>query len=473
MMLSIPDWSPELFDEVGLNETSVAELWPLLRQYLDYYEHCFSRRAQQFNAETYVKGLLNESENKTIEAIALYYRDEKAVRTMQMFLKDAPWDDSLMKRLYQARVLDTVNDPEGMLTIDGSDHVKKGSNSAGVARQYCGRLGKVENCQAGVYIGYSGKDGYGLLDSRLYLPEAWFDEKHKELWDSCDIPNGTEFQTKLQLALNMIHELEQNHGFQFKWVGCDGVFGCDAEFRKALPESTFFFADIHCNQRVFLERPQWVLPERNGSRGRTPSRLVPSVQSVQVSSIAEDDSLPWEEVTLMEGSKGPVYTLVKYCRVIECVDDKDGEDLWLYIRIYENGQIKYALCNAPADMDIQSLHYAATLRWPIEQSFQECKSYLGMSDYETRSYTAWHRHMLLVMVAHLFVLEVRKQFKKKTETGEVHPILTMPQALALIIAAIPQDHNPILKALKNVAFYKKSYAKSYRSHRKKRCDNTA
>lgn len=335
MMLCIPDWSEELFAEVGLNETSVAGLSQSLIQYLDYFKPCFSRKAQQENGETYIKGLLSDLDRKSIEPIALRYRDEKAVRTMQLFLKESPWDDSLMKQRYQERVFTTANDPEGMITIDGSDHAKKGSNSAGVARQYCGSRGKVENCQAGVYIGYSGKNGYGLLDSRLYLPEIWFDEKHKELWESCDIPENTEFRTKPQLALDMILDVQKHHAFQFKWVGCDGAFGCDAKFRNALPESVLFFADIHSNQRVFRKRPQWSLPERKGKRGKAPTKLVPSVPAVPVSVIANDASLPWEEVILMEGAKGPVRTLVKYCRVFELRDDKDGEELWLYMRKFE------------------------------------------------------------------------------------------------------------------------------------------
>ena len=414
MMLNKPDWSPELFAEAGLNEDAVAALWPKLCEYFDHFSECFAQAAQQCNAETYIKGLLSNLERKSIEPIALRYRDENAVRTMQMFQKDSPWDDVLMKDKYQSRVLAAAGDP-GMITVDGSDHAKKGVKSAGVARQYCGRLGKVENCQAGVYLGYSGKDGYGLLDSRLYLPEIWFDEEHRALWNSCDIPKETVFLTKPQLAMTMIREAERRHGLPFKWVGCDGAFGCDAEFRKMLPESVYFFADIHCNQRVFLERPQWRIPERKSNRGKAPSKLVPSVAPVPVSAIAESDCIAWEEITLMDGAKGPVRTLVKYCRVVEIIDGRDQEEVWLYIRKYENGQIKYSLSNAPSDIDAHSLHHAATLRWPIEQAFQECKSYLGMSDYETRSYKAWHRHMLLVMVGLLFVSEVRNQFQKKTK----------------------------------------------------------
>jgi len=413
MMLSRPDWSPKLFAEIGLNEQSVADLGPLLGEYLNSYAPCYSRNDQQQNSDTYVKGLLSDLDRKSIEPIALRYEDEKAVRTLQLFLKVSPWDNQLMKQIYQGKVADIANDPNGMITVDGSDFAKKGTMSAGVHRQYCGSKGKIDNCQAGVFIGYSGTNGYGLLDSRLYLPQAWFDDEiNRAKWLKCDIPETTEFRTKPQLALEMIQEAEKNHAFQFKWVGCDGAFGCDANFRKGLPESTLFFADIHNTQRVFRERPDWSLPERK-RRGRTPTKMVPSIVAVPVSTIAEDASLPWEEVVLMEGSKGPVRTLIKYCRVVELQDNKDGEELWIYIRKYNDGRIKYAFSNAPSDINIQELHHAATLRWPIEQSFQECKSFLGMADYETRSYLGWHRHMLLVMVAHLFALEVRHKFKKK------------------------------------------------------------
>jgi len=414
MMLNQPDWSPELFTEVGLDEHSIAGLKVRLEQYLNAYIPCYTHVAQQKNFEMYIKGLLSDLERKSVEPIALRYQDDKAVRTLQMFLKDAPVDDQQMKQIYQSRVGPVSNDPNGMFTVDGSDFPKKGTHSAGVARQYCGRLGKVENCQAGVFIGYSGANGYGLLDAKLYLPKVWFDDIHRELWDKCDIPEDTEFRTKPQLALEMMKDAVSTQNLQFQWVGCDGAFGSDLEFRKGIPEDVWFFADIHRNQRVYRERPTWAVPERTGRRGKHPTRIVPSMKAVSVSTVVEDESVPWQKVVLMEGAKGPVNTLVKCCRVVEVLEDgRDGEELWLYIRKYEDGRIKYALSNAPFDTDIQGLHHAATLRWPIEQSFQECKGLLGMDHYETRSYIGWHRHMLLVMVAHLFVLEVRHQFVKK------------------------------------------------------------
>jgi SRSO17 transposase len=220
----------------------------------------------------------------------------------------------------------------------------------------------------------------------------------------------------------MIAEIQNRRLLPFRWIGCDCAFGCDASFRSALPESTYFFADIRSNQLIFPARPEWSIPERTSNRGRAPSKPVPSVEPKPVVAVAKDESIPWEEVIIMDGSKGPVHAKVKCCRVFEYQDGIDGDELWLYIRKYENGEIKYALSNAPVDTEVRALHHASALRWPIEQCFQECKSYLGMSDYETRSYVAWHRHMLLVMVAFLFVLEVRLMFQKKTTTATQHPL---------------------------------------------------
>jgi SRSO17 transposase len=126
-------------------------------------------------------------DRKSIEPIALRYQDENAVRPMQFFFQRSPWDDQKMLQLYQKRLAHLVNYQDGMITLDGSDFPKKGANSVGVNRQYCGMLGKTDNCQAGVFIGYSGSNGNGLVDRRLYLPEKWFDEGHQELRARCGV----------------------------------------------------------------------------------------------------------------------------------------------------------------------------------------------------------------------------------------------------------------------------------------------
>ncbi|MEW6662296.1 MAG: hypothetical protein ACOY9Y_15255 [Bacillota bacterium] len=141
-------------------------------------------------------------------------------------------------------------------------------------------------------------------------------------------------------------------------------------------------------------------------QGRRPTKLKPSFPPVPVSQIATDDSIPWERVILAEGSQGPIIADVKVLRVIECRDNLPGNDVWLYIRRFSDGKLKFSLSNAPADIPKAELHRAATLRWPIEQCFQECISYLGMGHCEARSWKAWkawHRYILFVLIAHLFI----------------------------------------------------------------------
>ncbi|MCL5676407.1 MAG: IS701 family transposase [Firmicutes bacterium] len=412
MMLHQPDWNPELLAEIGLDAHRAGQLGTLLDEYLAFFEDCYHRDEQQKHGETFVKGLLSDLDRKSIEPIALRYEGEKAVRPMQFFFQRSPWDEPKMLRLYQQRLSSLVNDPDGMITVDGSDFPKKGAHSVGVNRQYCGVLGKTDNCQAGVFIGYSGSKGYGLVDRRLYLPKVWFDEGHQARRERCGVPGEVTFATKQQLAAEMVTRALASGDFQARWVGCDAGFGSDREFRAAVPPQCHFFADLHANQLLWRTPPQWVMPEYRG-RGKRPQKPLPSPAPVAVATVAEDEALPWQTIVLAEGAKGPIIAKVKCCRIVECRDGQPGDELWLYVRQYENGRIKYALSNAPADIPREELHRAATLRWPIEQCFEECKSYLGMGHCEARSWNAWHRHMLFVFIAHLFLTEVRMRFKKK------------------------------------------------------------
>jgi len=471
MMLSEPGWSPNLFAEVGLTEEAVAGLGQKLSEYMDYFRPCFSRMSQLRNAKLYIKGLLSNINRKNVERMTLKYQEGRAVRPMQEFQRAAPWDDAELKRLHIDRVVEKLGDPDGMMTIDGTDFPKKGKHSAGVAPQYCGRLGKTANCQASVFIGYTSKKGYALVTGRLYLPECWHEDGHQALREQCEIPGRVGFRTKPQLALDMLSELEKHHQLPYKWIGCDAAFGCDGGFRDSLPDGAYFFADIRSNQRIFPTRPKWLPQERKGTRGRAPTKLVPDVVAISASDVAADESIPWQEVIMAKGSKGPIRATIKYCRIIEYMDGYDGDELWLYIRKHENNELRYALSNAPGDIDVSELHTASSLRWPIEQCFQECKSELGMGQYETRSYIGWHRHMLFVMIAHLFVFEVRCLFQKKNDSGECVSILSMPQAKRIIstcLVAILCEQSMIKKIIRDAEYYQKNNAKSYKSYFRKR-----
>lgn len=418
MMINTPVWDPAIIEDAGINEGEVGKLHDMLKDYLCIYDSCFPRSEARTNANIFITGLLTDLERKSIEPIALELAGEKAVRPIQLFFNQSPIDYAKMHGIYQHRLSDNISEEDGMTSVDGSDFAKKGNKSVGVARQYCGSLGKKENCQAGVFTSYASTKGYGLLDCALYMPKLWFDEEHAKLRKECNVPEDLEFKTKVQIASDMINKAEQSGLFKGKWIGCDSYFGRSREFLSSLPEDKYYFADIPNDTLIWLQMPVVAVPEYSG-RGPRPKKKRASTKPINVSKIAKDDSIPWKKATLGEGAKGPIIAKVKCVRVITAHKDEKNQllpdkEVWLYIRKNSSDKIKYAISNAPADIERKELNRAAILRWPIEQCFKECKSNLGMGHYETRSWNAWHRHMLFVFIAHLFVLEIRLRFKKNT-----------------------------------------------------------
>jgi SRSO17 transposase len=418
MLLSIPDYDPNILEQCGIDENESSMVSDMLEQYLEHYRPSYKRSEQKQLADTFIKGLLSDLDRKSIEPVALRYIGAEGVRPLQMFFKNSTFDDDKMLEIYQRQLATLIGEEDGMLNVDGSDFPKKGSHSVGVARQHCGILGKTENCQAGVFVGYSSTKGYGLVDRRLYMPESWFSEAYAGLRKQCAVPDDLTFRTKNQLASEMLQAVAATGTFPFRWVGCDSAFGCDRAFLESLPEGCYYFADVRANELVFPGMPEMTIPPSK-TTGRKYKYPRPSFPPVKVADYANDEQLPWQRIVLAEGAKGPIVADVKCVRVVVCTSSTPygnylapKEAVWLYIRRYANGRIKYSLCNAPEDTPMEVLNRVATMRWPIEQCFEECKSHLGMGDVEARSYKAWHRHMLFVMMAHLFTQMLRIHFKK-------------------------------------------------------------
>lgn len=312
---------------------------------------------------------------------------------------------------------DTISDPDGMISTDSSEFVKKGKESVGVSRQYCGAMGKVENCQSGVFIGYSSSKGYGLLTSRLYMPKCWFSPEYEKRRKDNLVPQDLSFRTKPQIALDLIEQVIDSKLFDGKWIGCDATFGSDIHFLESLPKTHFYFADIRTNTQVFLKKSKAAVPPYKG-RGRRPKKvkLLPGQPPPQsVADIARFAKLRWRPVVLAEGAKGPIVAKVARRRVYPCRDGLPRDySVWLFIRKDPDGQLKFSLCNAPKDMPLSEMCQASIMRWPIEQCFQEGKDQLGMDHYEHRSWPAWHRHMIYIFLALHFLLRLRIRFKKNS-----------------------------------------------------------
>lgn len=301
----------------------------------------------------------------------------------------------------------------GVLTVDSTEFPKKGKESVGVAPQYCGTLGKVENCQSGVFVGYSSPKGYGLVNCRLYMPEDWFTPEYAARRQNCGVPEDLTFQTKPAIALKLLQEVRASGRFPARWVACDAAFGRDAAFRDALAgQGYWYIARVPSDIQVFTAPPQMQVAPYRG-RGRRPSKLRPSPPPSSVAQVAAAPGMVWQPVTLAEGAKGPIVADIACLRVIEARDGLPHQELWLLVRRDKDGGHQYWLSNAPPQVPLEEMVRTMVLRWPIEQCFQEGKGELGMDHYELRSWQGWHRHMMYVFLALLFLLEVRQTFVKK------------------------------------------------------------
>lgn len=391
-----------------------------LRTYHAIYSPLFQRREQRTWAANYLQGLLLEIPRKSIEPMILSLEgaDANAVRAMQQFISDGMWDDAPILRRHWQEVDTTLGEEDGVLTVDGSDFLKQGQESVGVKRQYCGEVGKRANCQAGVFLGYASRHGYTLLDRRLYLPREWVeDEAYAERRRKCGVPADVPFQTKLELARDMINAVCQAKTLRCRWVACDEAFGRDTVFLDQVASSGLrYFAEVPHDTHVWRQRPKTAIPVWAG-RGRKPSRLRLSPgQAVAETVSALAQTLPvanWACHLIKEGSKGPMVADFAAVRVVAVREGLPGPEVWLVLRrSVTSGELKTYLCNAPADTPLGTLVRLSGMRWPIETCFEEGKQHLGMGDYEVRSWRGWHHHMTLCMLAHFFLVRLRLRLKK-------------------------------------------------------------
>jgi len=195
----------------------------------EQFSDCFHRSESREHFFNYMAGQFSELERKSIEPIALALKDGN-VRALQRFVSIAQWDDKKIISKYRSLVNEDIGNPDGALIFDESGFIKKGLDSVGVARQYCGTAGKVDNCQVGVFAAYVSEHGYTLVDKNLFIPEKWFSEEYSDRRKKCDMPENSVFQTKPQLAAEMLLNIHSENILPFKYVLGDSIYGVSPEF---------------------------------------------------------------------------------------------------------------------------------------------------------------------------------------------------------------------------------------------------
>lgn len=340
----------------------------------------FKRSETRRRVGEYIRGLLAEVNRKNGWQLAEKMGADDP-QGFQRLLYEAKWEHEAVRDQLQVIVMNQIGDEEGVGILDESGYVKKGKMSAGVSRQYCGRIGKVENCQVGVGLGYLTPEGRALIDQRLYLPRAWCDDP--ERCRAAHVPSDTVFQTKPQIAQQMLADAWQN-GVAMKWVCADTVYGNSSQLREA----------IAATQRYYV-------------MGITPNQRVQPVGYAQPQKISQLITVlganDWQSLGIAWGEDGERVYEWTSLRVSSPTDDL-GEQ-WLLVRRdpHDADQIRFFLSNAPLDTPLHTLVSVALARHHIEQLFQEAKSHTGMADYEVRHWHSWHRHMVLVMMAHTWL----------------------------------------------------------------------
>ncbi len=412
MVLREAGWKPTTEPDIEFTEEEVSELADNLIEFHEQFHSCYGRSEHHRLGLAYISGLISDIKDKSIEPIALEILDKRSVRSLQLFMKHYHWDHEEMEDRHQRMLARRISCKGAMLNVDSSEFLKKGKESVGVSRQYCGAVGKVDNCQSGVFVGYSSKKGYGLLTSRLYMPEVWFSDEYKKRRIETLVPEALEFKTKIEIASELIQEVIAKEYFEYSWIGVDATFGSDMEFLNSLPQSTPYFASIRSNEKVFIEKPSVGIPEYKG-KGRHPEqeKVLSNIKPQTVAEVAKGCS--FRPTVIAEGAKGPIIAEVTRVRVYPSRKGLPLElPIWLFIRKTSDGETKYAFSNAPEDVAFEEMIKASVMRWPIEQCFQEGKGHVGMDHYEHRSWPAWHRHMIFVFLGLHFLLQLRTDLKK-------------------------------------------------------------
>jgi SRSO17 transposase len=388
-----------LSDDAILSPDTVRSCADRLTDFLQRYLPKSYRVEQRENAATVIRGLLSGLERKTWEPIAIEAGLPR--EPIQFFVGAGKWDDEAVMAELRARVRGELAEPEGVVVIDPSAFPKKGTESWGVARQWCGRLGQVESCQVGVFLADAAKAGSAPLDRRLYLPEDWANDEARRA--RCHVPPEVEFREEWRIALDLPDR--SLPGLPHGWIVGDDELGRAAEFRAAWrrrPER--YVWDVPCHTTVRdLERRR--PPRKKAGVGR--KREVP-LQRADAWAACQPESR-WERITLRDGEKGPLVVEAMSVRVRAKGDGRIGpEERPVVIRPVGASRIDSALSNAGAEVPLAELVRAQRQRHRIEEVFEAGTGAAGLDHSEVRSRVGWHHHMTPSLVALWFLCLERR-----------------------------------------------------------------
>ena len=370
------------YEEVDLVERLATELERVTAR----MEPHFSRREAHEAASRYVKALLSPVERKNAWGLS-EEAGQSDPYSFQHMVRRAKWDEEAVRDEVQDYARQNLGEG-GVLAVDETGFLKKGEKSAGVARQYTGTAGRIENAQVGVFLAYVTERGHTLIDRELYLPAHWLENKERCL--EAGIGEQVVFRTKPQLAQRMIGRALEA-GLKPAWVVGDEVYGRDGKFRQFLEQHSLRYV-LAVASNTYVDR---------GLSQVTPAQV-----------LEELEPSDWTRLSAGKGSKGP--RLYEWARV-KLNSYLAPMQRWLMFRrsLTDETEVAYYVVHAPEDTSLEAMVKAAGQRWPVEECFESAKGEVGLGDYEVRTYTGWYRHMTLCLVAHAFLAAARVMAHKK------------------------------------------------------------
>ena len=398
----------QLLDECQIAPEVFEQAMPRLHTFMKPFVRIFQGQAADQHAKTSVCGLLSNVERKNIASIA--YRFGQSRLPLQSFIGWDAWDDAPLREELRSQVKTHLGQGDGVLVFDPSGFPKSGRESVGVARQWCGRLGKVDNCQVAISLGYVSRKGHTLVDTRLSLPKEW--TKDKARLDKAGVPKTSRaYRTRHQLALEM---LEHNGAaLPHRWIAGDDEMGRPSWFRRrldALGEQYLLAVPSNTSMRAMAVEP----PEYSG-RSRRPQR---PWQHVEAWSQSLDDTA-WHRIDGRDGSKGPLVVEAVKRRVVSRTHRRQqgAQETLVVLRYRDRAQaqvvkVDYSLSNAAPETSLEECARVAKAEHRIEECLQRSKSEAGLADYEVRNWTGWQQHQTLSLLATWFLVQETDRGKK-------------------------------------------------------------
>lgn len=376
-----------------------------MQRFVQPFAKLLSVPAQRQHASDYVSGLVSDLEKKNVESIA--YRHDQDRRNLQHFIGGAEWDHQPLFMELARQVGEESGESDGVIVFDPSAFPKKGKQSVGVARQWCGRLGKPDNCQVAVYMGYVSRVDHVLVNTRLYLPEEW--TRDRKRMKAAGVPKAVRFQTRHAQALEMLDE--QAHLLPHAWIAGDDEMGRTSWFRRDLNDrNEQYLLAIPRNTAV---RDLEATPPPYSGHGSAPK--TPFVQAHQWRDEVEEDD--WTRIKVRDAEKGPLEIEIVTCPVQTKIKRRmmPYEEMLVIIRGFDDdGATKYDyyLSNAPRNTPLKEFARVAQMEKRIEEAIKRGKSEAGLADYEVRNWRGWHHHQVLSLITTWFLSSETRRGKK-------------------------------------------------------------